>query len=116
MNKFLIYSLYFYRMFQKIINLFKIIYYYTLHTLVWGLLAPFLSCSDVYQAGSLDALRIIGLDIGIMGKCRHDLFHFKGIVLSSHKGFTDFYTLSSLAFPTCVSRFSIFFFYGLILY
>lgn len=89
----------------KIINLFRIIYYYTIHTFLWGSLMPYLSCKDVFDAGTLDGLRFIGVQVAMMGDACSEILNFKGIVLTAHKGFIDFYSTCATGFPSTVSRF-----------
>lgn len=91
--------------FRKTINLFRIIYYFILNTTFWPLLFPYMDCVDLFNAGSLDGLIKIGVQVLLVGKEKNKVQDFKGIILPSHKGFCDFYMQCGLGFPRIVSRY-----------
>lgn len=93
-------------LFKKIYSALCILFYFTIHTSVWGLFYPFFSSSDIYEAGALDGLYRMEISFALMGKNKNNINQFKGIVMTSHKGFCDFFGSVAFGFPSSVSRFT----------
>lgn len=92
-------------LFKKIYCALCILFYITIHTSVWGLFYPFFSSSDIYEAGALDGLYRMEISFALMGKNKNNINQFKGIVMTAHKGFCDFFGSVAFGFPSSVSRF-----------
>lgn len=89
---------------MKIWNIVNIIRYFCLMTMNWSLIALFCGPREAFYAGSLEALRRLRIQVALTGKLKNDVSSFKGVILSTHKGWSDFYTLPALDFSSCVSR------------
>lgn len=67
-------------------------------------MALFIGCRESFYAGSIEAIRNLHIQIAKFGNLKDIVGDFQGIIVSSHKGWSDFFTLIALNFCSCVSR------------
>jgi hypothetical protein len=75
-------------------------------TIQWSVLSLFFGCRESFYAGSIEAIRNLHIQIALIGNLKDEISNFQGIILSSHKGWSDFFTLIALGFCSCVSRYT----------
>ncbi|KAK2964834.1 hypothetical protein BLNAU_134 [Blattamonas nauphoetae] len=75
-----------------------------LASLLWVTVMPCLSWRGYYSGFVYSRVKSFGARVGITGRCKDKLEDFQGIVLTSHKGFADFFVTSQLHFSAPLAR------------